>query len=240
VRKMTEIPTHIGIILDGNTRFAKELLKKPWQGHKMGLEKAREVLKWSCEAGIKYMTAYTLSFENLSTRPKAELRYILKYLGMEADNILSDKNHTVHKFNVKVRFIGRLNLLPDNLQEKLKRVEELTKNNNDYFLNIALAYGGQQEIVDAAKEILEKGLKGIIRPSDLNEQIIKEHLYTNGQPLPDLIVRTGGEKRLSNFLSFQSAYSELIFTNKKWPELTRRDFNSFLREFASRKRRFGS
>jgi tritrans,polycis-undecaprenyl-diphosphate synthase [geranylgeranyl-diphosphate specific] len=237
---MMEIPTHIGIILDGNRRFAKELLKKPWQGHKMGLEKAREVLQWSCESGIKYLTAYTLSFENLSTRPKAELHYILKYLGMEADNILHDPSHPVHKFDVKVRFIGRLNLLPNNLQEKLKKVEEMTKNNRTHFLNIALAYGGQQEIVDAAKIILEKGLKGILRPSDLNEQIMKEHLYTNGQPLPDLIVRTGGEKRLSNFLSFQSAYSELIFTDRKWPELTRRDFNSFLREYASRKRRFGA
>ncbi len=234
------IPTHIGIILDGNRRFARELMKKPWEGHKFGMLKAREVLQWSCQAGIKYVTTYVLSFENLRTRPKTELRYILKYLDMEAENILKDSTHVVHKFNVRVRFIGRLQLLPDGLQEKLRAVEERTSIYKKHALNVALAYGGQQEIVDAAKRILEKGLKGIIRPSDLNETIMKEHLYTNGQPHPDLIIRSGGEKRLSNFLSFQSAYSELIFTDKRWPELTKRDFTNFLREFSERKRRFGA
>ncbi len=237
---MMNAPTHIGVILDGNRRFAKEFLRRPWQGHKMGLEKAREVLKWSCESKIKYLTAYALSFENLSTRPKTELKYILKYIESEASSILDNSLHTVHQFQVRVRFIGRINLLPDHLQEKLAAVEEMTKSYNQHFLNVALAYGGQQEIVDAAKKILEKGLKGVLQPSDLNETILKEHLYTNGQPLPDLIIRTGGEKRLSNFLSFQSAYSELIFTDKRWPEITRKDFNSFLEEFASRKRRFGA
>jgi tritrans,polycis-undecaprenyl-diphosphate synthase [geranylgeranyl-diphosphate specific] len=237
---MMEIPTHIGFILDGNRRYAKELMKKPWQGHKMGMLKAREVLQWSCEAGIKYITAYTLSFENLKTRPRIELKFILKMLENEANNMLKNTKHPVHKFHVKVRFIGRLHALPDKLQNKLSEVEKKTKIYNKHFLNVALAYGGQQEIVDATKSILEKGLKGIIKPSDLNEQIMKEHLYTNGQPYPDLIVRSGGEKRLSNFLSFQSAYSELIFTDKRWPELSKRDFNGFLKEFASRKRRFGS
>ncbi len=237
---MITIPVHIGMILDGNRRFARELLKRPWEGHRLGLEKAREVLKWSCEAGIKYMTAYVLSFENLKTRPKRELKYIMKFLGMEADSILNDGKHVVHQFHIKVKFIGRTHLLPDRLQEKLATVEERTKHYNRHVLNVALAYGGQQEIVDATKRILEKGLRGMIRPSDLNEQIMKEHLYTNGQPYPDLIVRSGGEKRLSNFLSFQSAYSELIFTNKRWPELSKRDFNNFLKEFAQRKRRFGS
>lgn len=238
--KMLNIPTHIGVILDGNRRFARELLKRPWEGHKMGLEKARDFLKWSCEAGIKYVTAYVLSFENLHTRPKTELKYILKYMEAEADNILADRMHIVHKFGVKVRFIGRIQMLPDALQRKLAAVEKRTKSYNRHVLNVALAYGGQQEIVDAAKRILEKGLKGVIKPSDMNEQIMKEHLYTNGQPYPDLIVRSGGEKRLSNFLPFQSAYSELVFTDKRWPELTKKDFDAFLRDFADRKRRFGA
>lgn len=236
---MLNVPTHIGVILDGNRRFARELMKKPWEGHRMGLEKAREMLKWSCEAGIKYLTAYVLSFENLGTRPRTELKYILKFLEMEADRILQDSTHVVHNFQVKVRFIGRLHLLPAHLQAKLAAVEEKTKHYNRHFLNVALAYGGQQEIVDAARRILEKGLKGIIKPAEMDEQIMKQHLYTNGQPYPDLIVRSGGEKRLSNFLSFQSAYSELIFTDKRWPEITRRDFNRFLEQFRSRKRRFG-
>jgi len=234
------LPVHIGIIMDGNRRFAKELMKKPWVGHKWGVQKAMEVLEWSCEKGIKYMTAYALSLENLFSRPKRELEIIFKYFREEADNILKNNDHIIHKLNVNLRFIGRINLLPKDLQNKIKNVEMMTKNYKKYFLNIAVAYGGQQEIVDAVKNILKKGLKGIIKPSDLNETILKENLYTNGQPYPDLIFRTGGERRLSNFLSFQSAYSELIFTNKKWPELRKEDFEAVLNEFAKRKRRFGA
>ncbi len=233
------IPTHIGIIMDGNRRFARQLMKKPWEGHKFGLEKARDVLTWACEMGIKYTTAYTLSWENLKTRPKKELGLILRYLGFEADNIMKNKNHPVHKYQVKVRFIGRTHVLPEELQKKLCAVEKMTDKYKKHFLNVAVAYGGQQEITDAMKSILEKGLKGIIRPSDLNEDIIKAHLYTNGQPSPDLIYRTGGERRLSNFLPFQSAYSELIFTDKKWPELSKRDFRNAIREYEKRQRRFG-
>jgi tritrans,polycis-undecaprenyl-diphosphate synthase [geranylgeranyl-diphosphate specific] len=230
---------HIGIIMDGNRRFAKRLVKKPWMGHKWGLEKARDVLQWACEANIKYFTAYTLSLENLKSRPKNELKLILSYVEKEIDEIMKNKNHIVHRFNVSIRFIGRIRVLPKNLQKKIRDAEKLTKNYNKHFLNIALAYGGQQEIVDATKKILKKGLKGIIKPSNINEEVIKHHLYTNGQPFPDLIIRTGGEKRLSNFLSFQSAYSELIFIDKKWPEITKRDFTNTLKEFERRQRRFG-
>ena len=234
------VPTHIGVILDGNRRFAKQLMKAPWMGHKWGLEKSREVLQWACEAGIRYITAYTLSLENMRTRPERELSFILRQLESEADNILSDTGHVVHKFNVRVRFIGRLNEFTDKLQEKFSSVEKATSGHHEHFLNVAVAYGGQQEIIDAVRKILEEGLKGVIKPSDLDENILKEHLYTNGQPYPDMIFRTGGEKRLSNFLPFQSAYSELIFTDRKWPELTKDDFESALKEFSDRKRRYGA
>ncbi|MDI6721169.1 MAG: polyprenyl diphosphate synthase [Candidatus Aenigmarchaeota archaeon] len=234
------IPVHIGVILDGNRRFAKQLMQVPWMGHKWGLEKAREVLQWACEAGVKYITAYTLSLENLKTRPQKELDFILDHLEKEADNILGNTSHIVHRLSVRVRFIGRLNQLPDSIQEKFRKVENATSQYKNHFLNIAVAYGGQQEIVDAMKRILENGLKGTLKPSDLDENILKEHLYTNGQPYPDMVFRTGGEKRLSNFMPFQTAYSELIFTDKKWPELTKEDFDSALREFAERKRRFGA
>ncbi len=233
------LPRHIGIIMDGNRRFARTLMKQPWIGHEYGLKKARQVLQWTCEAGIKYMTAYTLSLENISTRPKKELSIILNYLEQEADNILNHTNHIVHKFAVNVRFIGRTHVLPKTLQKKMKLVEERTKYYKKHFLNIAVAYGGQQEIIDATKQILRKGLEGIIKPAQLNETIMKEHLYTNGQPFPDLVIRTGGEKRLSNFMPFQSAYSELIFTDKKWPELTKKDFSTALKEYSRRKRKFG-
>lgn len=234
------VPTHIGVILDGNRRFAKQLMQVPWMGHKWGLEKSREVLQWACEAGIKYITAYTLSLENIKTRPKEELNFILGHLADESDNILANMGHVVHRFNVRVRFIGRLNELPESLQEKFRNVEKRTSLYMDHMLNIAVAYGGQQEIADAVRKIMEKGMKGILKPSDLNEDILKEHLYTNGQPYPDMIFRTGGEHRLSNFMPFQSAYSELIFTDKKWPELTKQDFESALKEFSDRQRRYGA
>ena len=176
----------------------------------------------------------------MRTRPERELSFILRQLESEADNILSDTGHVVHKFNVRVRFIGRLNEFTDKLQEKFSSVEKATSGHHEHFLNVAVAYGGQQEIIDAVRKILEEGLKGVIKPSDLDENILKEHLYTNGQPYPDMIFRTGGEKRLSNFLPFQSAYSELIFTDRKWPELTKDDFESALKEFSDRKRRYGA
>ena len=230
----------LGLVLDGNRRFAKYLMKKPWEGHRAGLEKARQAIEWSCKYGIKYLTAYVLSYENLKTRPKRELNYIFKYLKMEAENILKNKDHVINKNKIKVRFIGRVYLLPKDVQKKLIDVEKITENNKNYFLNIAIAYGGQQEIVDAVKAIMEKSMKGLLSPAQLNEKVIKEHLYTNGQPYPDLIIRTGGEKRLSNFLPFQSAYSELMFLDKKWPEITEQDFLDAFKEFERRQRRFGS
>ena len=233
------IPDHLAIILDGNRRFAKQLMKAPWIGHRYGLEKTRQVLQWTCEAGIKYMTAYTLSLENIGSRPKKELEMILNYLDIETDNVLKNKEHVVHKFKVNMRFIGRIHILPKKLQKKMAAVEEMTKNYNSHFLNIAVAYGGQQEIVDATKKILLKGLSGAIKPSDVDEKLIKANLYTNGHPYPDMVFRTGGEKRLSNFLPFQAAYSELIFTDKTFPSLTKKDFDSALKEFEKRKRRFG-
>src|SRR3972149_2156841 len=234
---MDTIPTHIGVILDGNRRFAKQLMQKPWMGHKWGLEKAREVLQWSCDYGIKYITAYVLSLENLHTRPKRELAFILQQLHQETENILNGTQHIVHRKKINVRFIGRRNLLPEGLQKQFEKVEKATKDYKKHFLNVAVAYGGQQELVDAMRKIMEKGLKGLIKPHELDEAFIKQHLYTNGHPPPDLIVRTGGDVRLSNFMPFQSVYSELIFTTKKWPELTKQDFSGFIKEYQQRKRR---
>ncbi|MBI5332075.1 MAG: di-trans,poly-cis-decaprenylcistransferase [Candidatus Aenigmarchaeota archaeon] len=231
---------HLALILDGNRRFAKHIMKNPWEGHRIGLDKARQAIEWTCNHGIKYITAYVLSYENLKTRPALELNYIFKYLEDELDCVLEDKTHIVNRNNIKVNFIGRTDELPIMLREKLGKVAEHTKNNSEFVLNIALAYGGQQEVVDAVKHITEKAMKGILSPAQLNEDVIKEHLYTNGQPFPDLIIRTGGEKRLSNFLPFQSVYSELMFFDKHWPEMEESDFLEAFKEFENRKRRFGN
>ncbi len=232
-------PVHVGVIMDGNRRYARYLMHSPNFGHKKGRLKAREVLEWGIEKKIKYMTAYTLSLENLHSRPKEELLFIFQQIGKECDAMLKVADHPVNKYNVCVRFIGRTRLLPKLLQEKMKRVEKHTAKNKKYFLQIAVAYGGQQEIVDAVRQVAVKLTKGIIKPHEINEDLFRHNLYTNGWPAPDLIIRTGGEKRLSNFLTYQSAYSEIIFLDKKWPEMTKKDFSDAIKEFEKRKRRFG-
>ncbi len=236
--KLGEIPQSIGIIMDGNRRFAKELMKKPWKGHEFGVKKAREVLKWACELGIKYITVYALSLENLNSRPKMELKKIFEYFDREMD-ILFSGNHIVHKTETRVKFIGRLRVLPKKLKEKMKNVERETKKYKKHFLNIAVAYGGQQEILDACKKISVKVAKGLLKPAQINENLMRENLYTDSTAYPDLIIRTGGEKRLSNFLLWQAAYAELAFTEKKWPELTRDDFLKIIKDYQKRERRFG-
>ncbi|MCD6477899.1 MAG: di-trans,poly-cis-decaprenylcistransferase [Candidatus Aenigmarchaeota archaeon] len=232
------IPQSVGIIMDGNRRFAKELMKKPWMGHKFGVQKAREVLKWACEIGIKYMIIYALSVENLKSRPRMELKKILEYFDREMDVLLSGR-HIVHSTKTRVRFIGRIRLLPKKLREKMREVEEMTKDYNEHFLNVAVAYGGQQEIIDAIKKISLKISRGLLKTSQITKTLLKQNLYTNGFPYPDLIIRTGGERRLSNFLLWQSAYSELAFTDKKWPEFDKQTFLKIISDYQKRERRFG-
>ena len=232
---------HIGVIMDGNRRYAKLLMKSPNFGHKLGAKVARKMLNWipeinkEMQINIRYITAYTLSIENFSSRPKDELNFILNQISNECDSILNEESYPVNRHGFSVRFIGRIEILPQELQRKIKLVEEKTKTNRNYFLNLAVVYGGQQEIADAVKKIID--MKP--RTSEEIEQLIKDNLYTPDQPFPDLIIRTGGEKRLSNFLTFQSAYSELIFTEKRWPEITKNDMISFLEEYKRRKRTFG-
>ncbi len=238
LKKAGGIPKSVGIIMDGNRRFAKELMKRPWKGHEFGTKKAREVLEWSCELGIKYMTVYSLSVENLRSRPKIELNKIMECFDREMDCILSG-DHPVHETKTRVKFIGRTGLLPKKLWEKMKKVEKMTGNYGKHFLNIAVAYGGQQEIVDACKDISLKVAKGLLKLGQINESVFRESLYTNGMRYPDLIIRTGGDRRISNFLPWQAAYSELAFTDEKWPEFSREKFMKIIRDYQKRERRFG-
>lgn len=232
------IPTHVALIMDGNRRFAKRLLQQPWKGHEWGAKKVNELLKWTKQYGIKYMTLYALSLENLFKRPKGELNFLFNLFESEFKKILK-KSHEAHKNKLRVKVIGRIYLLPRRLQKAIKAAEESTKKYKNYFLNIAIAYGGQQEITDAVVAIAKKVSKGIIKPEKINEELIRHSLYTDSTPNPDLIIRTGGEHRISNFLLWQSAYTELYFCEKMWPEFSKQDFEAAIADFQERQRRFG-
>jgi tritrans,polycis-undecaprenyl-diphosphate synthase [geranylgeranyl-diphosphate specific] len=239
VTLISNVPEHIGIIPDGNRRLAKSLMKKPWKGHEWGLEKIKNVLEWCKEAGIKVVTFYVMSLENIENRPKRELDFLFSLARKEMENILEDKEHVIRRNKVNVRFFGRLDLLPKDVQEGIQKVSEMTENYSNYFLNLAIAYGGRQEIVEAFKKMALDTRSGVINPEKIDESMLRSYLWTNGFSDPELIIRTGGEKRLSNFLTFQSTYSELVFLDKFWPDLKKEDFFKAIKDFEERQRRFG-
>jgi len=225
------IPNHLGIIIDGNRRWAKKRDLPSFYGHKKGLDNVRKIGDYCIKKGVKILTLYTFSTENWN-RSKAEVLYLMKLLA----NALNDKN--IKEFNekgVKVRIIGQKERLPKSLQERIKIVEESTKNNKKSILNLAISYGGRPEIVQAIKKIIDKKTPS----SKVTEDLINRNLWTAGLPDPDFIIRTGGEHRLSNFLMWQSAYSELYFPKKFWPEFTQKDIDKAFKEFTKRNRRFG-
>ena len=206
---MKNLPNHIAFICDGNRRLAKRLMKNPGKRHELGIKKVYDIVNWCHELGIKYVTLYALSIQNFG-RPKREFNYLMKLFEREF-LALSKPTHDIHKYKARVKAIGRINLLPKNVRQAIKKAEKATEKYNKFFLNIAIAYGGQEEIVDAIKKIALKVKKGLIKSANINEKLVKKSLYTNGQPYPDLIIRTGGEKRISNFMLWQGAYSELYF-----------------------------
>ncbi|WP_423792702.1 polyprenyl diphosphate synthase [Methanocaldococcus indicus] len=232
------LPKHIAIIMDGNRRTAKMLGKKSYEGHYLGAEKAKEVLRWTRDLGIKVVTLYSFSLENFN-RPKEEIDVLMKLFKEKFYEIADDKD--IHKYKVRVKAIGRIHLLPKDVQEAIKYAEERTKNYNNFYVNIAIAYGGQQEIVDAVRKIAEKVKKGELNPEDIDKETIDDHLYTSHlpHPEPDLIIRTSGEERISNFLIWQSSYSELYFCDVYWPFFRKIDFLRAIRDYQRRQRRFG-
>ena len=234
-----QVPTHVAYIPDGNRRFAKRLMKTPWKGHEWGNEKLRDVFEWSIKAGVKVITLYALSLENLTSRPRHEIDFLLNLAKKEARGVIENRNHFVHKNRVKLKFFGRTDLLPKELQSLFRKAEQKTSSYSSYFLNFAIAYGGRQELVEASRRIAVKIANGGLDPEDVDEHTVRQNLQTNGHPDPDLIIRTGGEKRLSNFLLFQSAYSELAFTDTYWPALTKKELLTILKDYGSRERRFG-
>ena len=236
--KNQEKPEHIAIILDGNRRWAQEHSLEPWIGHYYGADKAKDVLKWCLDLDVKTITLYAFSTENFQ-RSKEEVERLMQLFKKKLQEVI--KSEEIHKHRVRVKVIGRINLLPQDLQEMIKTVEEETKNYDERFLNIAIAYGGRAEIVDAARKIAQEVAEGKLSPDDIDEKIFEQYLYTSFLPKqdPDLIIRTSGEERLSGFLLYQSAYSELCFLDVYWPEFRRIDLLRAIRTYQKRKRKFG-
>lgn len=236
--KNKSMPEHIAIILDGNRRWATKNGLKPWVGHFYGAKKVEEVLKWCLNLGVKTITLYAFSTENFQ-RSREEVERLMELLREKLKELLASEE--VRKHKVKVKVIGRTYLLPQDLQEIIHKVEEETKDFNEHYLNLAIAYGGRAEIIDAVKKIAQKVAVGILSPEEINEETFEQHLYTSFLPKqdPDLIIRTSGEERLSGFLLYQSAYSELCFLDVYWPEFRRIDLLRAIRTYQKRSRRFG-
>jgi tritrans,polycis-undecaprenyl-diphosphate synthase [geranylgeranyl-diphosphate specific] len=230
---------HIAIILDGNRRWASEKELNPWLGHKKGAETVEQLLDWCEKLGVKFVTLYTFSTENFRRSPQ-EIEAIMKIAQEKFRKLLTDKR--IHRNKVHVKVIGRINLLPEGLQQLIADVEKATENYDNQFLNFAFAYGGRAEIVDAAKTIAEKVKDGELKLKDVDESTFEKYLYTAYMPKqePDLIIRTSGEERLSGFLLWQSAYSELAFLDVYWPDFRLIDLLRAIRTFQTRKRRYGT
>lgn len=228
------IPSHVGIIMDGNGRWATEKGLPRHLGHQEGMKRVVDVVEAANDIGIKNLTLYAFSTENWK-RSKIEIDTLMNLLVI----FIRKELRRLVKSNVKINTLGNIEELPSNAVIEVKRAVEKTKNNKGMVLNIALNYGSRKEIIDAVKKIIKDHDDGLIEIDDINEQEFAKYLYTNGQPDPDLIIRTSGEKRISNFLIFQSAYSELYFTDQYWPDFGKESFFLAIKDFQNRQRRFG-
>jgi tritrans,polycis-undecaprenyl-diphosphate synthase [geranylgeranyl-diphosphate specific] len=234
-----EKPDHIAIILDGNRRWASDKELNPWAGHEKGAEKVEQLIEWCLKLDVKSVTLYAFSTENFR-RSQEEVEEIMRIAGENLQKILTDER--IHKNKVRVKVIGRVNLLPESLQQLIRDAEKSTKDYDEHFLNFAFAYGGRAEIVDAARKIAENVHEGRLDPEKVDEATFEQYLYTSHMPKqdPDLIIRTSGEERLSGFLLWQSAYSELCFLDAYWPDFRFIDLLRAVRTFQNRKRRYGA
>ena len=236
--KNMNVPNHLAIIPDGNRRCAKRLLKNPSKGHEWGIGKIKDMLDWCGDLGIKNVTIYALSIENFTKRPETELEFLLQLARQEIRDIVK-ADGLAHKRKIRMRFFGNLSILPEDLREIIRNAEKETSKYSDYTLNIAMAYGGRQELVSATRDIALKISSGKLAPEEVDEMVLRQSLQTNGSGDPDLVIRTGGEKRLSNFLLFQAAYAELAFTDTFWPDITKEEFAKIIENYSKRQRRFG-
>ena len=224
------LPQHVAMIMDGNGRWAQAHGLPRAEGHRQGKENLRRILEACVEFGVPVLTIYAFSTENWN-RPPAEVGALMSILNL----VLDQEVKKLHKNGVQVRHIGKLDGIDPKLQAKIRRACDYTKNNTKLVLNVAFNYGGRDEIVQAVRRLMADGLK----PEDVTEAVLQRYLYTDGLPDPDLIIRTGGEFRLSNFLLWQASYSEYYATTTYWPDFDRQELLSALWEFSRRRRRFG-
>ncbi|MBS1531659.1 MAG: isoprenyl transferase [Bacteroidetes bacterium] len=231
---ISRLPQHIAIIMDGNGRWAKEKGKLRVFGHKNGVVSVRDVVEASAELGIKYVTLYTFSSENWN-RPRLEVAAIMELM-------ISTINKEIGRFmqnNIRLNAIGDLEMLPEKAYNELTGAIKKTEHNTGLVLTLALSYSSRREIVHAARSLACKVQRGELKPEDINEETFKDNLYTDGMPDPELLIRTSGEYRISNYLLWQIAYAELYFTSKLWPDFRREDLFEAIVDYQKRERRFG-
>ncbi|GBD86541.1 ditrans,polycis-undecaprenyl-diphosphate synthase [bacterium BMS3Abin03] len=234
IKNSGEIPRHIAIIMDGNGRWAKKKGLPRVAGHKRGVDTVRDIVEACAEVGVKYLTLYTFSTENWK-RPKDEVSTLMRLLLKS----LRERLNELNKNDIKLTCIGDINSLPVAVQEQLSRDIERTKNNKRMVLNLALSYSGRWELIEAIKSISRQILNKEIKPEEINEKIIQRCLTTKNMPDPDLLIRTSGEFRVSNFLLWQIAYTEFVILDVLWPDFSRKHLYNSIREFQNRERRFG-
>jgi tritrans,polycis-undecaprenyl-diphosphate synthase [geranylgeranyl-diphosphate specific] len=231
------MPRHVAIIMDGNRRFSRiQGDMDPIEGHKRGVSTLEKVLDWCVDLGIEIVTIYAFSIENFN-RPPQEVEGLMQLFKHNFETIAQNKR--IHRNEVKLKAVGKLELLPEDVREAIRTAEESTSKYNKRQVNIAIGYDGRLEIVDALKKLAYQVKEGKIDPDEIDETMVNENLYTAGLADPNLIIRTSGEERLSGFLLWQSSYSELYFCDSLWPQLRKVDFLRALRDYQQRERRFG-
>ncbi|MDC1456564.1 isoprenyl transferase [Flavobacteriaceae bacterium] len=233
-KDFTYLPNHVAIIMDGNGRWAKKIGKKRAFGHENGTKSVKECINQSIKLGIKNLTLFVFSTENWD-RPKFEVNALMDLLVYSIDK----ERVSLIENNIKLNVVGDLDSLKNKAKSKLESIISETKNNKKLNLNLAISYGSKQEIVNAIREVSNKVKNNIISVKNIDENIINEHLYTRNLPNVDLLIRTGGEKRVSNFLLWQIAYAEMYFTDVLWPDFKKEDFLDALEDYQKRERRFG-
>ena len=233
-KKLKKIPTHVAIIMDGNGRWAKKRNMPRVKGHYEGMQTVKKITKYASKLGIQYLTLYAFSTENWA-RPKEEVSYLMDL----PEKMFTSFMPELMENNVKVEVIGVVEKLPENTRKAVEEAIEQTKNNTGLKLIFALNYGSKDEIVTAVKRIAQGAANNEYKVEEIDEQLISDNLFTKDTPDPDLLIRTSGEQRISNFLLWQIAYSEFIFTKVAWPDFVEEEFYKALLEYQSRDRRFG-